>query len=713
MKRFIMVLLLICLVITPVFGSVQAAEQNNLTARLPLSPIIPITPIIPEFQIPDLLLETNSVSLKTIPLYRYRINFTAGLTRHNYAANQAQMDLLESTGWTEDGIVTYISPIPLPGTMALYKCVFGNWITVLTLYPGDAVAKGYEVRGIVGYVYNYTIAGAEKQMVYRNTRSSSNYLYVDYLFNTSPTLMSFYSYIGPKFKGWMSSKTLQEVKISPVGASQTGNANLALSWTSTLNSGYNELLYSTDDGASYTSIAKNLPNSTTNTYSWKMPNINSTTVRVMVKWSHNSIAASTAWARTAKFSITKDPGFSLYIPLIPAIPLFDFIPASPSNLVLEPGTTSTEQIRILWQDNANNETGFDIERKSGAGSFANIDTMPPNFTSYVDLTVTEGTAYTYRVRATGTISDSSYSNEATATYNDPDASIFEIIPELDFDFLFPGAPTALVATASTGEDKEVNLSWTKPSGTVTGYSIERKTTGDWGLIGTTVTDLVYTDLSVDDSALSAVYRVKAVNDAFESSPSNEAAVVFDAIDDGMAPVYDGTQSAWAEPEISEAFALGLTYPGVLYEFQRKITREEFCVISVKLYEKLTGETALPGVNPFTDTANADILKAYGLGIVNGISADKFAPGSNITRQEMCVMIYRALQAAGEPTLLIGNPAFPYSDKGSIAAWALNAVRFCNQNSIMLGTTPTTISPLMNTPREQAIVLVKRTYSAFK
>jgi len=47
---------------------------------------------------------------------------------------------------------------------------------------------------------------------------------------------------------------------------------------------------------------------------------------------------------------------------------------------------------------------------------------------------------------------------------------------------------------------------------------------------------------------------------------------------------DGTESAWAKPELEKAFLYGLTYPAVMSAFQRPITREEFCVVVVKLYE---------------------------------------------------------------------------------------------------------------------------------
>lgn len=98
--------------------------------------------------------------------------------------------------------------------------------------------------------------------------------------------------------------------------------------------------------------------------------------------------------------------------------------------------------------------------------------------------------------------------------------------------------------------------------------------------------------------------------------------------------FDGTQSSWAEPEIKEAYDLLLTYAAVMNNYNRYITREEICTLVIKLYENLTGKTPTYTGNPFKDTSNTEILKAYSLGIVKGTSSDTFAPLNNIS-QEMC------------------------------------------------------------------------------
>lgn len=174
---------------------------------------------------------------------------------------------------------------------------------------------------------------------------------------------------------------------------------------------------------------------------------------------------------------------------------------------------------------------------------------------------------------------------------------------------------------------------------------------------------------------------------------------------------DGTQSSWATSELIQAYDYGLTDAGSMKQFQLSITREEFCTIVVKLYEKISNKTATFSTDPFSDTDNPEILKAFALDIVRGKSATIFEPKSKITRQELCVMVYRTLKASQED-LTLTNTNFPMTDSGLIASWANQEVRFCYSKEIMKGTSATTINPLGNTKREEAIILLKRTYEKY-
>lgn len=84
-----------------------------------------------------------------------------------------------------------------------------------------------------------------------------------------------------------------------------------------------------------------------------------------------------------------------------------------------------QQATLSWTDNsaiscpsapAENcqEDYFVVERKLGAGAFADIFHTAPDATTYADTGVATGSTYTWRVKAVNAAGQSAYSNEATA-----------------------------------------------------------------------------------------------------------------------------------------------------------------------------------------------------------------------------------------------------------------------------------------------------------
>jgi hypothetical protein len=89
-------------------------------------------------------------------------------------------------------------------------------------------------------------------------------------------------------------------------------------------------------------------------------------------------------------------------------------PAAPGHLTAS--AVSRTQIRLAWSDNSSNETGFAIERCTGAGctSFAAVAQVAAGVTSFTDNGLSRKTTYRYRVRAVSTAGNSGYSNIASA-----------------------------------------------------------------------------------------------------------------------------------------------------------------------------------------------------------------------------------------------------------------------------------------------------------
>ena len=143
----------------------------------------------------------------------------------------------------------------------------------------------------------------------------------------------------------------------------------------------------------------------------------------------------------------------------------------------------------------------------------------------------------------------------------------------------------------------------------------------------------------------------------------------------------------------------------------KVTREAFAQI-------LAGAagadlSAYQGKSSFSDVPASKwsapaIEWAKAAGVVDGVGNGKFAPTASITRQEVCVMLYRyqqnIMQAPVKDVVAVGT--FPDSNK--VASWATEAVQAMLRQGVMTGDNTNgkvTISPTNTATRAQACKLI--------
>ena len=129
------------------------------------------------------------------------------------------------------------------------------------------------------------------------------------------------------------------------------------------------------------------------------------------------------------------------------------LPAAPTGLVV--GLTSGTSASLTWTDNADNETGFVVQRCAGSActTFATVDTVAAGATSYTDAALTVNTQYRWRVRAKNVVGLSNATNIVEA------------------GTFVPTAPTNFVATTISGT--QINLTWTDVADNEATYRVER------------------------------------------------------------------------------------------------------------------------------------------------------------------------------------------------------------------------------------------------
>ncbi len=172
-------------------------------------------------------------------------------------------------------------------------------------------------------------------------------------------------------------------------------------------------------------------------------------------------------------------------------------------------------------------------------------------------------------------------------------------------------------------------------------------------------------------------------------------------------------SEWANEELAKADAMGLI-PDCLdgADLTQDITRAEFAAVAVKVYEALSGTPAIPAVtNPFTDTNDVEVLKAYNAGITSGTGdGTTFEPGTLLNREQAATMLTRVFKRVSMPgwtlatdgqfTLSYTKPA-AFADDADISDWAKDSVYFMAANGIINGVGNNEFAPKNVTTEEQA------------
>lgn len=200
---------------------------------------------------------------------------------------------------------------------------------------------------------------------------------------------------------------------------------------------------------------------------------------------------------------------------------------------------------------------------------------------------------------------------------------------------------------------------------------------------------------------------------------------------------ESTLSSWAKADVEKAYALELLQPELARDFQKPITRQEFCDLCTTVIAKWNDCN-------FTDAENIDSLKAITdkstftkfydtdvwyidfcakLGIISGKGNNQFAPNDPITREEAAKMLYNTLNIAtpvvegykNDNKNGVNGVFLPhvFNDGYKAHSWARNEINATYHLGIMMGDTKNNFNPQGTYTREQAVCTFLRLYNSYK
>jgi len=231
----------------------------------------------------------------------------------------------------------------------------------------------------------------------------------------------------------------------------TGNGNgkrIVVTWNDNSITETGFLLQRSTDGITWTTVGTSLS-------PLGQPNTHGT--RTLTDTSSN---ASTAYLYRVVAQNTVGYGFGFPTMTVQSVSAAFGVNAPAAPTTLAATLQAGPQIKLTWKDNANNETGFVVERAVNGGAYAPLASLAANTTGFSDSSILPGSTYSYRVAALNIAGQSTYSNLVAVA-----------IPAS------PAAPSSFAAAngANNNNSRSVVLTWTDNSTNETGFTIERAT----------------------------------------------------------------------------------------------------------------------------------------------------------------------------------------------------------------------------------------------
>ena len=216
-------------------------------------------------------------------------------------------------------------------------------------------------------------------------------------------------------------------------------------------------------------------------------------------------------------------------------------------------------------------------------------------------------------------------------------------------------------------------------------------------------------VAVTDRFGDAVAVTEQADGTYTFTMPNGQVTVTVTFEQAPLPFPDVTEGDWFYDAVRYAYETGLM-DGVgdsLFAPNSDTTRAQLVTI---LY-RLEGEPEVSGTSGFTDVA-ADtwytdaVAWAAANGIVNGVSETEFAPGKDITREQLATILFRYAEAKGYDVSARADLS-AYPDADQIQSYAAESVAWAVAEGLIQGFEDNTLRPAGNATRAQIATILMR------
>ncbi|MBQ4093076.1 MAG: S-layer homology domain-containing protein, partial [Firmicutes bacterium] len=180
---------------------------------------------------------------------------------------------------------------------------------------------------------------------------------------------------------------------------------------------------------------------------------------------------------------------------------------------------------------------------------------------------------------------------------------------------------------------------------------------------------------------------------------------------------DINSDAWYKTYVDYAYTYGL-FVGT----SKDTFSPDFNMTRAEFVQVLANISGIDTTNKLVETKFTDVLSgswyapavkwASENGIVQGISAEEFAPETYITREQMCVMVIRYIENYKKQVLKAEIDAVDFSDDSLISDWAKDSVYKCADANLVNGIGNGLFSPKEFAPRSHVVTLFVRFHKEY-